>query len=83
MRVTRTPATSGTGHGVGCHAGAMAVASDETNWASWHHDYADPTSPLSQRLRVVVSLVQRAVGLLPPGPISVISARARNRIASW
>ncbi len=54
----------------------MAVASDETNWASWHHDYADPTSPLSQRLRVVVSLVQRAVGLLPPGPISVISACA-------
>ena len=54
----------------------MAAASDETNWASWHHDYADPTSPLSQRLRVVVSLVQRAVDLLPPGPISVISACA-------
>jgi hypothetical protein len=54
----------------------MTAGDDATHWASWHQDYADPTSPLSQRLAVVVNRVQQAVGQLPPGPISIISACA-------
>jgi hypothetical protein len=55
----------------------MTAAGDQgTHWASWHQDYADPTSPLSQRLGVVVSRIHQAVDLLPPGPIRLISACA-------
>jgi hypothetical protein len=55
----------------------MTGAGDqETHWASWHQDYTAPTSPLSQRLVVVVSRIQQAVDLLPSGPIRVISVCA-------
>jgi len=47
-----------------------------THWATWHQDYADPTSPLSERLVVVVSRIRQAVDALDPGPVSVISACA-------
>lgn len=67
---------SGDGRLVEWHADAMTAAGDATPWASWHQDYADPASPLSQRLGVVVSQIQKALDQLPPGPISVISACA-------
>ena len=55
----------------------MTAGGDEVaHWARWHVDYTDPTSPLSQRLRVVISRIHQAVDLLPPGPISLISACA-------
>ncbi len=55
----------------------MTAARDQgTHWATWHQEYADPTSALSQRLVVVVNRIQQAVGALPPGPIRIISACA-------
>jgi methyltransferase family protein len=45
---------------------------DVTDWHSWHAAYADPESPLSQRLRVVQSVID---GWLErrSGPASVVS----------
>ncbi|HET7901924.1 MAG TPA: hypothetical protein VFL59_12115, partial [Candidatus Nanopelagicales bacterium] len=45
-------------------------------WNAWHEQYADPASPLSQRLAVVVSRIQQAVDRVPPGPIRIISVCA-------
>jgi hypothetical protein len=54
----------------------MTAAGEATHWASWHQDYADPDSPLSQRLGVVVSQIQQALDRLPPEPIRLISVCA-------
>lgn len=48
----------------------------QTPWATWHEGYADPSSRVSQRLRVVISRIHEAVDLLPPGPISLTSVCA-------
>lgn len=47
-----------------------------SHWAAWHRDYADPTSPLSQRLSVVVSRARETLEALPAGPVRLISACA-------
>lgn len=47
-----------------------------TDWAAWHRAYDDPTSPLSERLDVVVGRVRGALTSLPPGPVRLISACA-------
>jgi hypothetical protein len=52
--------------------------SDSTRsfWASWHDDYDDPESDLSQRLIAVQHRLADAINLAPPGAIRVISACA-------
>ena len=47
-----------------------------TSWTDWHHAYADPASPLSQRLAVVVARIREALDLLPGGPLRLISVCA-------
>jgi CYTH domain-containing protein len=42
-------------------------------WPRWHDAYADPDSPLSQRLGVVQEHVRRALDTAPPGPIRIVS----------
>jgi len=52
--------------------------SDSTRsfWASWHDDYDDPESDLSQRLIAVQHRLADAINQAPPGAIRVISACA-------
>lgn len=47
-----------------------------TDWVAWHHDYADRSSALSQRLDAVTLRAREALTALPPGPIRLISACA-------
>lgn len=47
-----------------------------THWTAWHRDFSDPASPLSQRLRIVVSRARNALNALPPGPVRLISSCA-------
>jgi hypothetical protein len=46
------------------------------DWQQWHSGYDDPGSDLSQRLAVVVALLQEALTAAAPGPIRVASACA-------
>jgi hypothetical protein len=52
--------------------------SDSTRsfWVSWHDDYDDPESDLSQRLIAVQHRLADAINQAPPGAIRVISACA-------
>ena len=43
------------------------------NWHEWHRAYDDPTSSLSQRLRVVTAMIRSHLDSAPPGPIRVLS----------
>lgn len=43
------------------------------DWQEWHRAYDDPTSSLSQRLRVVTAMVRTHLDEAPAGPIRVLS----------
>ena len=47
-----------------------------TDWQAWHEDYADPTSPLSRRLRVVQGHIGRWLDDTAPAKVSVTSVCA-------
>lgn len=51
------------------------MSETSTDWQQWHHDYDDPASRLSERLRVVQSHVTAALDerVGQPGPIRIIS----------
>lgn len=44
-----------------------------TDWDAWHDDYADPGSPLSQRLAVVQQHVRDELERTAPEPVRVLS----------
>lgn len=43
------------------------------DYVAWHDAYADPDSPLSRRLRIVIELIGEALDEAPPGPVRVVS----------
>jgi hypothetical protein len=43
------------------------------DWNDWHRGYDEPGSELDSRLRAVQEHLGRAVGALPPGPVTVLS----------
>ena len=43
------------------------------DWARWHDDYEDPSSPLSTRLAIVRAHLADAITAAPPGPLSLVS----------
>ena len=47
-----------------------------TDWQAWHADYADPASPLSQRLAVVQAQVAEWLDRTQPRPVVVTSVCA-------
>lgn len=47
-----------------------------SNWAEWHEQYENPSSPLSQRLGVVQQQIRTYLDAAPAGPIRLISACA-------
>jgi hypothetical protein len=47
-----------------------------TDWVSWHAEYEDPTSRLSQRVAEVRKQLSAALDRAPVGPIRIISACA-------
>jgi hypothetical protein len=49
---------------------------ENAHWVNWHDDYDDPTSSLSQRLRVVQRRLSDALDAVPEGEFSLISACA-------
>jgi hypothetical protein len=44
-----------------------------TDWASWHAQYEDPASALSQRLAAVREQIALALGRAAPGPVRLLS----------
>ncbi|MEX2205507.1 MAG: class I SAM-dependent methyltransferase [Myxococcota bacterium] len=48
----------------------------ERDWREWHHEYDQPQSRLTQRLRVVQGLIRDALDRRPAGPIRAISTCA-------
>ncbi len=52
----------------------MAMAG--TDWIAWHEAYADPDSPLSERLRVIQAHIGAWLDATAPDPVSVVSACA-------
>ena len=44
-----------------------------TDWDAWHDDYADPDSPLSQRLAVVQRHIREHLDATAPEPVRVLS----------
>ena len=50
--------------------------SSSTDWDAWHDDYADPASPLSERLRVVQGQIAEWLDESAPGPVTVLSSCA-------
>lgn len=44
-----------------------------TDWSAWHHDYADPESALSQRLRAVQRHIGTWLDSTAPAPVTVVS----------
>jgi hypothetical protein len=46
------------------------------DWSEWHRPYDDPSSPLSQRLRLVQAHLRTALDRCPEGPIRLISMGA-------
>lgn len=47
-----------------------------TDWDAWHDDYADPASPLSERLRVVQRQIDQWLDESAPEPVIVLSSCA-------
>ena len=47
-----------------------------TDWDAWHDDYADPTSPLAQRLQVVQRAIEGHLDSSAPRDVRVVSACA-------
>jgi hypothetical protein len=43
------------------------------DWADWHTPYDDPSSPLSERLRLVQGHLRTVLDRSPVGPIRLIS----------
>lgn len=43
------------------------------DWARWHDDYDDPSSPLSARLAIVQAHLANAITAAPPGQVSLVS----------
>jgi hypothetical protein len=43
------------------------------DWARWHDDYDDPSSPLSTRLAIVQAHLADAIAAAPRGPVSLVS----------
>jgi hypothetical protein len=43
------------------------------DWARWHDDYDDPSSPLSARLAIVRAHLADAISAAPPGPVRLVS----------
>lgn len=43
------------------------------DWARWHDDYDDPSSPLSLRLAIVRAHLAEAITAAPPGPVRLLS----------
>ena len=43
------------------------------DWQEWHSAYDDPTSSLSQRLRVVTAMIRSHLDSARPGPIRILS----------
>jgi hypothetical protein len=43
------------------------------DWASWHAQYEDPSSPLSQRLAAVQQQITLALDRAAPGPLRLLS----------
>ena len=50
--------------------------SSSTDWDAWHDDYADPASPLSERLRVVQGQIDEWLDESTPEPVTVLSSCA-------
>ena len=43
------------------------------DWTSWHAQYEDPASPLSQRLAAVQQQIALALDRAAPGPLRLLS----------
>ena len=59
-------------------SGDQGAADAASHWVRWHAPYDDPTSPLSERLRLVQSMVWAALDEIPPerdpaDPIRIVS----------
>lgn len=48
----------------------------KTDWDSWHNDYADPSSLLSERLRLVQGHISDWLDASAPHPVTVLSSCA-------
>src|SRR5689334_12862838 len=47
-----------------------------TDWAEWHSAYADPSSLLSQRLRLVQGHIRDYLDETAPAPVTILSSCA-------
>jgi hypothetical protein len=56
--------------------GEMAVMNPMTDWDSWHADYSDPSSLLSERLRLVQRHIADWLDASAPAPVTVLSSCA-------
>lgn len=54
----------------------MAVMNSMTDWDSWHADYGDPSSLLSERLRLVQRHIADWLDASAPTPVTVLSSCA-------
>lgn len=56
--------------------GGMAVMNSTTDWESWHEGYGDPSSLLSERLRLVQRHIADWLDASAPTPVTVLSSCA-------
>lgn len=54
----------------------MGVMNSMTDWESWHSDYSDPSSLLSERLRLVQRHIADWLDATAPGTVTVLSSCA-------
>jgi hypothetical protein len=54
----------------------MAAVNPMTDWDSWHADYGDPSSLLSERLRLVQRHIADWLDVTAPAPVTVVSSCA-------
>ena len=45
----------------------------EQDWYTWHHDYDEPGTALTQRLAAVQDQIRTALDAAPPGPLHAVS----------
>ena len=73
-------AGSESGSGVGSSGSGVGSSGSggdpDSHWVRWHAAYENPSSPLSQRMAAVQSMVRAALDEIPsahPGPIRIVS----------
>jgi hypothetical protein len=54
----------------------MAAMNSQTDWNAWHADYGDPSSLLSERLRLVQRHIAHWLDETAPTPVTILSSCA-------